>query len=139
VTLEMLLPVGATATTVPARVRSGTASKETSTFWLGVTFAASDSSNGTTTWKVLISLRTRNWLPPGRWAPVAGLPRETLLFAAPPATPGMGAKVPGANGLVFWLGLMYSPGTPLMTDTVPATGARNTVWSTSRWAAATWA
>src|SRR5437764_14155870 len=97
--LEMLLRDGASETTVPARVRSGIASKVTLTFWLGATFVASDSSKGTTTWKVLTSSRTMNCVPPGRAAPVAGLPNEVLLFEVTPFRPGMGALVPGASGL----------------------------------------
>lgn len=58
-------------------MRSGTASKVTSTFWFGATRVASDSSNGMTTWTVSAPSSTRNWVPPGR--AIAG--------AAPPVDP----------------------------------------------------
>src|ERR1700754_5197586 len=120
----MSTPPGEMASTVPSRVRSGRASNVTSTFWLGATFAASDSSKGTTTWKVLMLLITMNAEPPGRGAegaPVADAEDWSLVAAAP--TPGMVASVPGASALVPPPEPTYSPTAPVIEEIVPATGA----------------
>src|ERR1700742_2899352 len=117
----MSTPPGATDSTVPSRVRSGSASNVTSTFWFGATFAASDSSNGTTTWKLLI---TMNDEPPGRvaeGAPVAEAEDWSLVAAAP--TPGIEASVPGASALVPPPWPTYSPTAPVIEEIVPAIGA----------------
>src|SRR5882757_4635722 len=133
----MFTPVGASASTVPARDRPGIASKVTSTFWFGETFEASDSSNGTTTWKVLMLFSTMNAPPPGRVAerPDAALPAASLEAAAP--TPGMEASEPGDSAVVPEPAPMYSPTAPVIAETVPPTGARRMVLLTSFCASAT--
>src|SRR5882757_10865416 len=118
----MSTPPGATDNTVPSRVRSGSASKLTCTFWFGATFAASDSSNGTTTWKVLMLFNTMKAEPPGRVADSALDAEDWSLVAAAP-TPGIPASVPGANAVVPPPGPSHSPTAPLIADTVPPTGA----------------
>ena len=110
--------------TVPSRVRSGSASNVTCTFWFGATFAASDSSNGTTTWKVLMLFNTMKAEPPGRvadGAPVLEAEDWSLVAAAP--TPGIEASVPGASALVPPPAPTYSPTAPVIEETVPPTGA----------------
>src|SRR5882724_10753557 len=132
----MFTPPGATESTVPSRSRSGIASKVTRTFWLGATRAASDSSNGTTTWKVFTLFNTMNAEPPGRVADSAVDAEDWSLVAAAP-TPGIPASVPGANAVVPPPGPNHSPTAPLIAETVPPTGAYSTVLSTSRCALAT--
>src|SRR5882757_6696319 len=120
----MSTPPGASESTVPSRVRSGRASNVTSTFWFGATFAASDSSNGTTTWNVLMLFSTMNAEPPGRvadGAPVADAEDWSLVAAAP--TPGIDALVPGARALVPLPEPTYSPTAPVIEEIVPAIGA----------------
>src|SRR3977135_4283657 len=118
----MFTPPGATDSTVPSRSRSGIASKVTSTFWLGATLAASDSSNGTTTWKVSMLFNTTNAEPPGRVADNALEAEDWSLVAAAP-TPGIPASVPGASAVVPPPAPNHSPTAPLIADTVPPTGA----------------
>src|SRR5882757_8966614 len=120
----MSTPPGATESTVPSRVRSGRASKVIWTFWFGATFAASDSSNGTTTWNVLTLLITMNAEPPGRvadGAPEAEADDWSAVAAAP--TPGIAASVPGARALVPPPWPTYSPTAPVIEEIVPAIGA----------------
>ena len=120
----MSTPPGAMESTVPSRVRSGRASKVTWTFWFGATLAASDSSNGTTTWKLLMLFSTMNAEPPGRvaeGAPDAEAEDWSAVAAAP--TPGIAASVPGARALVPPPAPTYSPTAPVTEETEPATGA----------------
>src|SRR5882757_990993 len=118
----MFTPPGATESTVPLRVRSGTASKVTSTGWLAATLTASDSSNGTTIWNVLMLFSTTNADPPGLVADGPLLLAASLVAAAP--TPGIDASVPGASAVVpEFADPTNSPTLPLIADTVPPTGA----------------
>src|SRR5919106_671073 len=63
------VPAGAIASTVAGARRSGTASTLTSTCWFTAMRAASDSSNGTTSWKESMLFNTMNALLPAAAPP----------------------------------------------------------------------
>ena len=71
-------------------------------------WAASDSSNGNTSCSRLMSVSTRNWVPPGRPAAAAARPGRLA--------PGIAASEPGASAVVPLLGGTYSPTAPLIAD-----------------------
>src|ERR1700748_500431 len=100
-TLAISVDDGATDSTVPSSVASGSASSETSTCWPGAICAASFSWNGATTEKPDTPCITSNCEPPGRVGD-APAPEAAPAPAAPldDEAPGMAASAPGANGVV---------------------------------------